>query len=119
MSDSLTEQQVAELPEHLEVEEGAAATSPKAGLFRFAQMTGSSIAGRDAAGWVTDFLNAAYYRRSVQERDVDDLRLAFCVLTTYWHRKSGHGRLMSPICRPSTVPSARSASPRGIPVAGR
>jgi len=96
MSDSLTEQQVAELPEHLEddqVEEGAAATSPKAGLFRFARMTGSSIAGRDAAGWVTDFLNAAYYRRSVQERDVDDLRLAFCVLTTYWYRKPGHGRL--------------------------
>ena len=96
MSDSLTEQQVAELPEHLEddqVEEGAAATSPKAGLFRFARMTGSSIAGRDAAGWVTDFLNAAYYRRSAGERDVDDLRLAFCVLTTYWYRKSGHGRL--------------------------
>ena len=96
MSDSLTEQQVAELPEYLEddqVEEGAAVTSPKAGLFRFARMTGSSIAGRDAAGWVTDFLNAAYYRRSVQERDVDDLRLAFCVLTTYWYRKPGHGRL--------------------------
>ena len=96
MSDSLTEQQVAELPEHLEddqVEEGAAPTSPQAGLFRFARMTGSSIAGRDAAGWVTDFFNAAYYRRSVQERDVDDLRLAFCVLTTYWYRKPGHGRL--------------------------
>jgi hypothetical protein len=43
MSDSLTEQQVAELLEHLEddqVEEGAAATSPKAGLFRFARTTG-------------------------------------------------------------------------------
>jgi hypothetical protein len=96
MSDSLTEQQVAELPEHLEddqVEEGAAPTSPRAGLFRFARMTGSSIAGRDAAGWVTDFFNAAYYRRSVRERDVDDLRLAFCVLTTYWYRKPGHGRL--------------------------
>jgi hypothetical protein len=96
MSDSLTEQQVAELPEHLEddqVEEGAAATPPKAGLFRFARMTGSSIAGRDAAGWVTDFLNAAYYRRSVQERDVDDLRLAFCVLSTDWYRKPGRGRL--------------------------
>src|ERR1035437_895099 len=56
-------------------------------------MTGSSIAGRDAAVWVTDFLNTAYYRRSEQERDVDDLRLAFCVLTTYWYRKPGHGRL--------------------------
>ena len=41
-------------------------------------MAGSSIAGRDAAPWVTDFLNAAYYRRAGRrERDVDDLRLAF------------------------------------------
>src|SRR4029079_3129963 len=52
----------------------------------FARMTGSSIAGRDAAAWVTDFLNAAYYRRAAEEREVDDLRLAFCILTTYWHR---------------------------------
>jgi hypothetical protein len=49
-------------------------------------MAGSSIAGRDAAAWVTDFLNAAYYRRAVDERDVDDLRVAFGVLTTYWYR---------------------------------
>ena len=49
-------------------------------------MAGSSIAGRDAAAWVTDFLNAAYYRRPVDERDVDDLRFAFGVLTTYWYR---------------------------------
>jgi hypothetical protein len=55
----------------------------------FARMSGSSIAGRDAAGWVTDFLNAAYFRRPVAERDVDDLRLAFAVLTTYWDRKGG------------------------------
>ena len=55
-------------------------------------MTGSSIAGRDAAAWVTDFLNAAYYRRPVAERQVDDLRLAFSVLTTYWYRKR-RGRL--------------------------
>ncbi len=56
----------------------------------FARMTGSSIAGRDAAAWVTDFLNAAYYRRPEAEREVDDLRLAFCILTTFWHR---HGKL--------------------------
>ena len=31
-------------------------------------MAGSSIAGRDAAPWVTDFLNAAYYRRDPAER---------------------------------------------------
>lgn len=54
-------------------------------------MAGSSIAGRDAAAWVTDFLNAAYFRR--RRRDVDDLRLAFCVLTTYWwRRKKGRVR---------------------------
>ena len=53
----------------------------------FAGMAGMSIAGRDAAPWVTDFLNAAYYRRGAEEREVDDLRLAFCVLTTHWWRK--------------------------------
>ena len=26
-------------------------------------MAGSTIAAPDAAGWITDFLNAAYYRR--------------------------------------------------------
>ena len=56
-------------------------------------MAGSSIAGRDAAPWVTDFLNAAYYRRAAEERDVDDLRFAFCVLTTYWYRKDPTRRL--------------------------
>ena len=64
-----------------------------AGPLAFARMTGSSIAGRDAAPWVTDFLNAAYYRRPVTDRDVDDLRLAFCVLTTYWYRKAPARRL--------------------------
>jgi hypothetical protein len=53
---------------------------------RFAKMTGSSIAGHDAAGWITDFLNAAYYRREPGERDVDDLRLASAIVTTRWHR---------------------------------
>ncbi|MDQ6731101.1 MAG: hypothetical protein M3022_12595 [Actinomycetota bacterium] len=62
-------------------------------MLAFARMAGSSIAGRDAAFWVTDFLNAAYYRRAAEERDVDHLRLAFCVLTTYWYRKPGHHRL--------------------------
>src|SRR5438045_9732108 len=76
-----------ELPEHVDDVE-----VPKSGPLRFARMTGSSIAGRDAAAWVTDFLNAAYYRRPVEDREVDDVRLAFCVLTTYWYRK-GRGRL--------------------------
>ena len=78
-----------DLPEQLDDDEAAA---PAGGALRFARMTGSSIAGRDAAAWVTDFLNAAYYRRPIAERQVDDLRLAFSVLTTYWYRK-GRGRL--------------------------
>ena len=78
-----------DLPEQLDDDQTAA---PTTGALRFARMTGSSIAGRDAAAWVTDFLNAAYYRRPVDERQVDDMRLAFSILTTYWYRK-GHGRL--------------------------
>src|SRR3954453_11745108 len=78
-----------DLPEHVDDDVAAA---PAGGPLRFARMTGSTIAGRDAAAWVTDFLNGAYYRRPVEDREVDDLRLAFCVLTTYWYRK-GRGRL--------------------------
>jgi hypothetical protein len=63
------------------------------GPFGFARMAGSSIAGRDAAPWVTDFLNAAYYRRDAIERDVDDLRFVFGVLTTYWYRSHPERRL--------------------------
>src|SRR4051812_9642942 len=63
------------------------------GPFGFTKMAGSSIAGRDAAAWVTDFLNAAYYRRPVDERQVDDLRFAFGVLTTYWYRAHPKRRL--------------------------
>jgi hypothetical protein len=62
-------------------------------VVRFARMTGSSLAGRDAAAWITDFLNASYYRRPVEDRDVDDLRLAFAVLTTFWYRKERSRRL--------------------------
>jgi hypothetical protein len=53
---------------------------------RFARMAGSSLAAPGAAGWVTDFLNAAYYARPAGERDVADLRLAFGIVTTRWHR---------------------------------
>jgi len=62
---------------------------------RFARMSGSSIAAPDAVGWVTDFLNAAYYARDPAERDVDDLRLAFAIVTTHWHRHGGR-RLHAP-----------------------
>jgi len=68
---------------------GRASASPQ---LRFARMTGSSIAGPDAAGWITDFLNSAYYRRDPARRDVDDLRLASAIVTTRWHRL-GHRRL--------------------------
>jgi hypothetical protein len=88
----------AELPEHLDDVEGSEVEAqqrdvPRSGPLHFARMTGSSIAGRDAAPWVTDFLNAAYYRRAVKERDVDDLRLAFSILTTYWYNKDTQRRL--------------------------
>src|SRR3954469_5056770 len=68
---------------------GRASVSPQ---LRFARMTGSSIAGPDAAGWITDFLKAAYYRREPEGRDVDDVRLASAIVTTRWHRL-GHRRL--------------------------
>ena len=52
------------------------------GPLRFARMAGSSIATPGAAGWVTDFVNAAYFARPERAREVDDLRLAHGILTT-------------------------------------
>jgi hypothetical protein len=60
-----------------------------------ARMSGTSISAPDAVGWVTDFLNAAYYARMPELRDVEDLRVAFAILTTRWHRL-GHRRLHAP-----------------------
>jgi hypothetical protein len=51
-----------------------------------ARMGGSSIAAPSAGPWITDFLNAAWFARGAQRRSLDDLRLAFTVLTTRWHR---------------------------------
>ena len=90
MSDQMTEIPLDSLPEHVD---DAEAPARQPGPLGFARMSGSSIAARDAAPWVTDFLNAAYYRRSPSERDVDDLRLAFCILTTAWYRKDPRQRL--------------------------
>lgn len=59
------------------------------------RMSGTSISAPDAVGWVTDFLNAAYYARRPELRDVEDLRVAFSILTTRWHRL-GHHRLHAP-----------------------
>lgn len=53
---------------------------------QLARMGGTTIAAPSAAGWVTDFLNAAYFRRPRDRRHVDALRLAFDVLTTRWHQ---------------------------------
>lgn len=48
---------------------------------------GSTLASPTAAAWITDFLNAAYYAKDPVVRDLDDLRLAFTILTTYWHQQ--------------------------------
>jgi hypothetical protein len=94
MPDAVTDQQATRHPDHVDDDAGGPpGTSPKTGLLRFTRMTGSSIAALDAATWVTDFLNAAYYRKPAEDREVDDLRLAFCVLTTYWYRKPPRHRL--------------------------
>jgi hypothetical protein len=90
----MTDDSTEALAEHVEdAEAGGQGERPGNGPLLFARLAGSSIAGRDAAPWVTDFLNAAAYRRPIAERDVDDLRLAFCVLTTYWHRQGADRRL--------------------------
>jgi len=63
------------------------------GPLRFARMAGSSIASRDAAPWVTDFLNASYFRWPIGDREVEDLRLAFAILTTFWYRRRAPRRV--------------------------
>ncbi len=49
------------------------------------RMVGTTVAAPTAALWVTDFLNAAYFARDEDERALDDLRLAFAIVTTFWH----------------------------------
>jgi hypothetical protein len=56
------------------------------GFAQFAGMVGSSIAAKNSTDWVLHFLNSAYYTKSDDERELDDLRLAHAVLTTHWHR---------------------------------
>jgi hypothetical protein len=67
----------------------AAARAWRSPAAAFARMSGSSIAAPQAAPWITDFLNAGFYRRAPGDRAVDDLRLAFCILTTRWYRLGG------------------------------
>ncbi len=61
----------------------------------FVRLAGSSIAAPSAAPWITDFLNAAYFRRPEAQREVDDLRLAHAIITTYWLRRRVGGRIGS------------------------
>jgi hypothetical protein len=102
-TESLSPQEHAAVPEYLDepaTEDEAAGQATAdlgpakpGGPLHFARMTGSSVAARDSAPWVTDFLNAAYYRRPIAGRDVDDLRLAFSILTTHWYRRDPARRL--------------------------
>ena len=64
----------------------AASRLRHAGPVRLARLAGSTVAAPGAAAWVTDFLNAAYYAKPADARHLDDLRLAFAIQTTYWHR---------------------------------
>jgi hypothetical protein len=73
----------------------AARRALRSPAFWVARMPGTTISAPDAAGWVTDFLNAAHFAREPEQRDVEDLRLAFAILTTRWHRL-GHRRLHAP-----------------------
>src|SRR5919107_1061070 len=73
----------------------AARRAWRAPAVQLARMSGTSISGPDAIGWVTDFLNAAYYARRPELREVEDLRIAFAILTTRWHQL-GHRRLRAP-----------------------
>jgi hypothetical protein len=66
-----------------------ARTERRSGPLQFAGMAGSSIATPGAAGWVTDFLNAAYYAHPPASRDLQSLRLAHGILTTRWSRLGG------------------------------
>ena len=52
-----------------------------------ARLVGTTVAAPTAALWITDFLNAAYYARDDDERDLADLRLAFAIVTTFWHEQ--------------------------------
>src|SRR4051812_10039970 len=94
---------------------------------RFARMAGFPIAAPSAVGWVTDFINAGYYRRAPDTRSVDDLRLTRCILTTRWQRGGGrrlrgHDVIDFPPAfgrrRPGASPAARGNPSRPAPLPG-
>src|SRR4051812_3320223 len=96
--DDMTPEQIAndeDLLEHVDDADEVVAEQqkvPRTGPLRFARMTGSSIAARDAAPWVTDFLNAAYYRRAGDDPEGDDPRPAVSILPTHWYKKDTQRR---------------------------
>ena len=78
-----------------------------------------SIAAPDAAGWVTDFLNAAYYRAPGRTSATSTT----CgwpspIVTTLW-RRAGRRRLRGTTWCRSTAPSAARGSTAGARVAAR
>jgi hypothetical protein len=75
-------------------------------------MAGSSIARRSAANWVTHFLSASYYGVPRERRDLENLRVAWEVLTTYWHQL-GAGRLRARDVKRFHDSFRSSSSPRG------
>ena len=100
-----------QVPEFLDEDEDAragdevaveAAPGKPGGPLRFARMAGSSIAARDAAAVDHRLPQRRVLPPPGDEREVDDLRLAFSVLTTYWYRKA----LRAPAARhrPARVP---------------
>jgi hypothetical protein len=113
----LSAEELAAVPEHLEdaPEQPPTTAASPGGPLRFARMAGSSIAARDASAWVTDFLNAGYYRHPVDRREVDDLRPAFSIPTTFWYRKE-HARtaLAEALNRPATEQRLRLADLRAF-----
>lgn len=59
----------------------------RSGVLATATRAGSTVASPSSVAWVTDFLNAAYFAKDRADRDLDDLRLAFTILTTEWHER--------------------------------
>ena len=78
------------------------ATQP--GPIGFAKMAGSSIAGRDAAPWVTDFLNAAYFRRAATSA-----RSTTCASRSASSRRTGTARTRRRRLRVTDLPAFHRA----------
>ena len=58
------------------------------------RQAGSTLAAPTAGLWITDLLNAAYYAKPAEQRDLVDLRLASSIVTTFWYEQ-GQRRLQA------------------------